>query len=200
VAGNVGPIVYTNLLANTYAPHAMSTTSSTAFLTEAGTVSTQVGTVFCAGDGAPPHTACPCANDSPPADSVGCLNSLAVGGKLRAVGVASIANDSVVLQGSQMPDSSVLYFQGTLQQNGGNGGAFGDGLRCAGGVVIRFDTNTNVAGASTYPFGATPSVSIKGGVSAPGTRTYQAWYRNAASFCQPATFNLTNGVEINWSP
>jgi hypothetical protein len=27
---------------------------------------------------------------------------------------------------------------------------------------------------------------------------YQVWYRNAASFCTPSTFNLSNGIEIAW--
>jgi hypothetical protein len=31
-------------------------------------------------------------------------------------------------------------------------------------------------------------------------RTYQCWYRNAAAFCQPATFNLTNGIQTTWQP
>ncbi|MEY2806172.1 MAG: hypothetical protein RIR65_589, partial [Planctomycetota bacterium] len=34
----------------------------------------------------------------------------------------------------------------------------------------------------------------------PGTRTYQAWYRNAAAFCTPSGFNLGNGLEIVWAP
>jgi hypothetical protein len=121
-----------------------------------------------------------------------------VGEELRAMGASSLANDTLSLEGSQMPNSSCLYFQGTIQQNGGNGVAFGDGKRCAGGVVIRLGTKTNVGGASTYPEVGNPSVSVKGAVTSPGTRTYQAWYRNAAAFCTPSTFNLTNGIEITW--
>jgi hypothetical protein len=37
-------------------------------------------------------------------------------------------------------------------------------------------------------------------VTAPGVRTYQAWYRNAAAFCTASTFNLTNGVQLTWGP
>ena len=43
-----------------------------------------------------------------------------------------------------------------------------------------------------------PSVSVKGLITAPGTRTYQVWYRNAAAFCTASTFNLSNGVSIVW--
>jgi hypothetical protein len=99
-----------------------------------------------------------------------------------------------------MANSSCLYFQGTAQQAGGAGSPFGDGKRCAGGTVIRLKTKTNAAGASNYPEAGDPLVSIKGAVTAPGIRTYQAWYRNAAAFCTPSTFNLTNGLEVSWTP
>ena len=33
-----------------------------------------------------------------------------------------------------------------------------------------------------------------------GTRTYQAFYRNAVSYCTPGTANLTNGWELTWAP
>ena len=81
---------------------------------------------------------------------------------------------------------------------GGTGTVFGDGLRCAGGMVVRLGTKTNVAGSSHYPAAGDPSVSVRGSITAPGTRTYQVWYRNAASFCTPSTFNLSNGLSIVW--
>jgi hypothetical protein len=43
-------------------------------------------------------------------------------------------------------------------------------------------------------------VSVRREVLAPGVRTYQVWYRNAASFCTSSTFNLTNGLSIQWEP
>ncbi len=155
------------------------------------------GTLYCAGDGS--GAACPCANASPVGADIGCLSSLGLGGKLRASGIASIAADTLELEGSQMPNSSALYFQGTSRQSGGAGIVFGDGLRCAGGTIIRLGTQSNVAGASEYPEPGDPSVSVRGLVTTPGTRVYQVWYRNAASFCTPSTFNLTNGLEVVWS-
>jgi len=154
------------------------------------------GTSFCPGDGT--GTACPCANNSPVGNNEGCLNSLGLGGKLVASGSASLANDTVVLTGTQMPNSSALYFQGTNQQGGGAGATFGDGLRCAGGSITRLGTKSNVAGASQYPAAGDPSVSVRGLVTVPGVRTYQVWYRNAANFCTASTFNLSNGWEITW--
>ncbi len=157
-----------------------------------------VGTPFCFGDGT--GTACPCANNSTVGNNEGCLHSLGTGGKLTATGVASLAADTVTLLGTLMPNSSALYFQGTTQQTGGNGAAFGDGKRCAGGNTVRLKTVQNVAGASQYPQAGDASVSVKGLVTVPGTRTYQVWFRNAAAFCTAATFNLTGGLEIPWGP
>lgn len=175
-------------------------------------------TLFCFGDGS--GTPCTCAGGTPNPSAVGanegCANSLTpgVGAKLRvsvpSSPIPSVTTDSngsnlVTLQGSQMPNSSCLYFQGTIRQNAGNGVAFGDGLRCAGGSVIRLGTKTNASGASQYPTGSDFPISVKGGLtllpggSFPATRTYQAWYRNSALFCvATATFNLSNGAEIVW--
>ncbi len=151
-------------------------------------------TSYCFGDGT--GTACPCGNNG--AAGNGCANSVdPAGGNLAASGTASVANDTVTLQGSGMPNSTCLYSQGTSQISV----AFGDGLRCAGGTVIRLGTKTNVAGASQYPVAGDLSVSVRGMVpAAGGTRTYQIWNRNAAAFCTPSTFNLSNGVEIPWQP
>jgi hypothetical protein len=156
------------------------------------------GVAFCFGDGT--ATACPCGNQSGFGANEGCLNSLGIGGKLVGQGSASIANDSLVLQGTRMPDSSALYFQGTAQQTGGLGAVFGDGLRCAAGSITRLGTKVNAAGASSYPGVGDQSVSVRGAVLAPGTREYQVWYRNSASFCTPGTFNLTNGLQVTWAP
>lgn len=154
---------------------------------------------FCFGDGS--GTSCPCGNNSAPGSGEGCVNSHGLGGMLVATGDASVAGDTLVLQGSQMPPtSSVLYFQGTLPVGGGSGNVFGDGLRCAGGSVIRFDTQTNVGGASQYPSGGSPLISVKGMVVPGSTYVYQAWYRDSAAYCMPSGFNLTNAVSATWTP
>jgi hypothetical protein len=150
---------------------------------------------YCFGDGT--GAACPCGNNGAP--GAGCANSLGNGAVLSASGTASISADTFVLSGSGMPDSSVLYFQGTAQQAGGAGVAFGDGLRCASGSVIRLGTTTNVSGASQYPSVGDPSISVRGADAVGDVRTYQGWYRNAASFCQPDTFNLTGGLQTTWA-
>jgi hypothetical protein len=118
---------------------------------------------------------------------------------LTGEGAASLAADTLVLRGSGMPDASALYFQGTTQVGAGAGATFGDGLRCAGGTIVRLKTITNVGGRSQFPAAGDPSVSTLGQVGAPGTRAYQVWYRNAAGFCTNDTFNLTNGVLVTWT-
>lgn len=153
------------------------------------------GTPFCFGDGM--GTLCPCANTGPAGG--GCLNSLGTGGALHASGSASVILDTFVLIGGGMPNGTALYFQGTLPQSGGLGTVFGDGLRCAAGTIIRLGTKTNVAGASQYPAAGDQSVSVRGLVASPGIRTYQVWYRNAAAFCTPSTFNLTSGWQVSWT-
>jgi hypothetical protein len=62
-----------------------------------------------------------------------------------------LASDTLVLAASGMPESSALFFQGTLSDRGGAGVPFGDGLRCAGGSNVRLGTKLNAGGASSYP-------------------------------------------------
>jgi hypothetical protein len=154
-------------------------------------------TPYCFGDGT--GAACPCANTG--AAGNGCASSVnANGANITTSGTPSLAADTLTLLGSGMPNASALYFQGTLQQGGGLGVPFGDGLRCVGGSIVRLKTVTNVAGSSQYPEVGDASVSVRGNIAAPGVRNYQVWYRNAASFCTAATFNLTNGVSVSWLP
>ncbi|MBL8861061.1 MAG: hypothetical protein JNK02_03535 [Planctomycetes bacterium] len=154
-------------------------------------------TAFCFGDGT--GAACPCGNVG--AAGNGCASSVnPSGANLAGSGVASISADTLVLTGTGMPNSSALYFQGTSQAGGGLGVVFGDGLRCAGGSIIRLGTKNNVAGTSQYPAVGDTSISVRGLNVAGNVRTYQCWYRNAAAFCTPDTFNLTNGLQTTWAP
>ena len=159
-------------------------------------------TSFCPGDGT--GTACPCANNG--AAGNGCANSLnANGGHLQGNGSVSVANDTLVLSGSGVPNGPGLYFQGTNQVNAGNGTAFGDGKRCAGGTIIRLGIVTAAGNASTYPSPNPPAVnaipiSLKGLNVAGNVRNYQLWYRDSGAFCTASVFNLTNAVNVTWTP
>jgi hypothetical protein len=58
----------------------------------------------------------------------------------------------------------------------------------------------NAAGTAVFPTAGDPSVSARGNVPIDGgSRSYQVWYRNNAVFCTSATYNLTNGVRIDWA-
>lgn len=153
---------------------------------------------FCFGDGS--GAACPCGNESDVGANEGCQNSLGNGSDLVAQGTPSIASDTIELQAQQMPNGPALYFQGTTRLNSGAGTAFGDGLRCVGGTVIRLAIKTNALNQSVFPQGSDPLLSVRGGVAAGDTRHYQVWYRDSAAFCASATYNLSNGVTITWLP
>jgi len=158
-----------------------------------------VGTTACYGDGS--GTACPCANASNPIERAGCVNSLGVAGKLRAIGAATVGADTIRLQGAQVPNGPGLYFQGSVQLNGGMGVAFGDGLRCVGGSIIRLAVISGAANASEYPrVGIDSPVSVQGACAPGDVRHYQLWYRDSdPSFCSPAVFNLTNALTLTWN-
>jgi hypothetical protein len=158
------------------------------------------GRTFCSGDGT--SATCPCGNVG--AWNAGCPNSAGTGAILSGEGWSLVANDTLALLVRGLPlNSTVLFLQGSIQQNGGNGSAFGDGVRCVGGSVVRLGTRTAPQGWSTWGFGApgSPLLSVQSNVPSGGDlRLYQAWYRNAAPFCTSATYNLTNGLEISWLP
>lgn len=183
---------YTLQIGN-YSASAATSIAGTFTITESGTACA-AGSVYCTGDGS--GVPCPCGNTTPAGAGQGCLHSLGVGGQLAATGVPRLSSDTLLLTGSNMPNSQALYFQGTTQV----AAAFGDGLRCAGGTVLRLGTRTNSAGASSWPPLGQQPISVQGAISAPGVRTYQVWYRNAANYCSAATFNLTNGYQVTWLP
>ncbi len=154
---------------------------------------------FCAGDGSlSDHTTdCPCANFG--AAGNGCANSVnASGANLLATGAA--ASDDVVLQGSGMPANvACIYLQGDALEDA----VFGDGVRCAGGALVRLRTKVNAGGASSFPEAGvdTITLSARGGVAvgSGAVRFYQTYYRNsAAAFCPPETFNASNGWRQVW--
>jgi hypothetical protein len=151
------------------------------------------GAPYCAGDDTG-SSSCPCSN--PSTNGGGCANGSGRGGTLDAEGAASITSDSLVLKSTDLlPNQPCLFFQGNNAINGGDGNPFGDGLRCAGGGVVRLqvrfpDSSGNVE--------TNISISVKGGCQAGDLRRYQNWYRDPVTSACGATFNLTNGYEITW--
>lgn len=152
--------------------------------------------LFCPGE----QGACPCGNDNDGSNGVaGCANGTSLGGAaLSALGSTSIAAGdlSLSVQGAT-PSQPCLFFQGNNAINGGSGVAFGDGLRCAGGGVIRLQ----VRFADAAGFAQTSiDLASAGGCAVGDMKRYQGWYRDPnASLCG-AGFNLSNGVEFVWNP
>lgn len=154
------------------------------------------GTPVCFGDGS--GTACPCGNNSAVGANDGCVNSLSLASRLRGVGNPSVSSDTLVLNGSQLPNGPGLYFQGTAVSGGGI--SFGDGLLCGGGSITRLGVVFAASFASSYPGGTTPGPISVGGACAPGdVRVYQLWYRDGdPGYCTTSTFNLTNALTVSW--
>jgi hypothetical protein len=153
---------------------------------------------LCFGDGTHVDhgTSCPCGNNGTAGN--GCANSAhSTGANLAARGSTTL--DSVVLHATRMPATSPCIY---LQGDGTADVAFGDGVRCTGGTLVRLRTKTNVGGASSFPDPLdTMTLSQRGGIPVGSgvSRYYQTYYRNASTlFCPPAMFNVTNGVRIVW--
>lgn len=156
------------------------------------------GVDYCYGDGS--GVACPCGNKSPYGANAGCLNSLGFGAKLDGSGVASISNDTLALLGANMPNSFVLYYQGSTSQASSAGSVFGDGKQCAAGTTVRLGIELNSGGASQYPGGGELHVGLKGFNAAGNTRFYQGWFRDSSTYCTGSGFNWTNGYRVVWTP
>ena len=150
---------------------------------------------YCFGDGT--GTLCPCGNNG--AAGRGCENGTnSGGGLLTRSGSSSIGSANLVFSGSGLqPGQPGLYFQGNNAINGGLGILNGDGLRCAGGSVRRIQVrNANVSGESS----TTANIAAVGAVNAGDVRRYQLWYRNPLNSPCGTNFNLTNGIEVTWTP
>ncbi|MFN0242902.1 MAG: hypothetical protein ACKVWV_08440 [Planctomycetota bacterium] len=164
------------------------------------------GNGFCFGDGSL-GVPCPCA---PPnvvpnpsgAPDAGCANAFQLeGAKLYASGRTN--PDNVVLQGSGLtPSGYTLFFVGTAEIAAGI--AYGDGVRCTGGALVRFGPQFATCGSVRYPnpaLGHTLPLSVVSSVT-PGsgqTRWYQGFYRHAVpNFCNSGTTNFTSGYRIVW--
>ncbi len=155
-------------------------------------------TGFCFGDGT--GHACPCGNTG--ALGHGCRNSTnAFGGQLTSTGNASTTADTLTLISNFEPStSSTVFIEGTGVVNGGTGAVFGDGLRCLSGTIKRLGSKISFAGSAHYPASGDLAVSVRGNVPhLGGTFFYQAWYRNFGGPCGSG-INMTNGLEIVWTP
>ena len=159
------------------------------------------GFAYCPGDGVAPATPCPFTNDNDGSNSPagGCLWDLSGGfpggGVLGATGSATWASTDCFLVASDVQNNFGIFFGGNNATNGGNGGPLNDGLRCAGGGVVRLTSPTMTTGNTQTTPASVQSLDSGGGAGV--TRRYQFWFRSPGG--PGGTFaNLTNGYEIGW--
>ena len=158
---------------------------------------------FCFGDGS--GVACPCGNSG--TAGRGCQNSATTGGALlTAAGQSSLANDTLSLTSNgELPSVTSIFLQGDVAITGVS---FGDGVRCAGGVLKRLYVHNALAGVVSAPIAGDLSIHARSAalgdpLSAGAPRYYQTYYRDPApAFCaSPSgnTWNISSGVTVVWS-
>jgi hypothetical protein len=151
--------------------------------------------------------ACPCSN--PPSGSGrGCDNSSATGGaSLAASGIAHLSTDSLSFTTSgQKPTGSSILFQGNALL--ASGGAYGQGVRCAGGALKKLFSKAASGGSITVPGANDPTVSARSAtrgdtIAAGQSRWYVVVYRDSVVLggCPAGSaFNTTSTVQVSWSP
>ncbi len=150
-------------------------------------------TAYCFGDST--TAPCPCANGGPLPE--GCKNSSGSGAVLSGVGSTSVGADNQIFSGANLlPNQPALLFVGDNAVNGGEGAFFGDGLRCAGGNVVRLGVKLPDASGSVS-WG--PGLAGVGGWSAGEVRRFQLWYRDPVATPCGFAFNLSNGLEVGFT-
>ena len=148
---------------------------------------------YCFCDSASAFPAGLCGNPGSPGN--GCANgSNTSGANISATGAPGPG--TLVLVGSgATPGQPGLFFQGNNQVAGGAGVGFGDGVRCAGGGVVRLQV---VAADATGMSQTSIDIFAAGGISPGDVKHYQLWYRDPSLSPCGALFNLSNGLQISW--
>lgn len=175
---------------------------ATAIAIVEGRSSTSTIEAYCFGDGS--GAACPCAN--PGGLGRGCDNSSNTGGALLAAsGLASLSSDTLLFTTSgEKPSALSTIAQADTQISPV---VFGQGLRCAGGLLKRLYTKSAVGGAISAPMGTEPQVHVRSAelgdtISAGSIRYYYVYYRDPTVLggCPAAsTFNSTQSLAVTWT-
>jgi len=169
--------------------------------------SCQPGTAYCFCDiNNPTGNAAPCGNfnDGSDANGAGCAHDdSAAGANLDASGMASVTADTLLLVGTRGPVSnSSLFFQANNNLDGTGAAPLGDGVRCAGGGLIRLKVKTTDPSgyADSSPAVITARSASFGHTIQPGeTLYYQWWFRDANGSPCSTESNTSNGYKITWT-
>jgi len=152
------------------------------------------GSAYCFGDGS--GTTCACGNNAGPGE--GCANSTGAGAILWAAGSPSASADELVLYASQViPAQPALLFAGLNAIHNGDGWPLSDGLRCAGGGAVRLGIALPAADGTAI-WG--PGLAQQGGFAPGDLRRFQTWYRDPSGGPCGTGANLSNGLEISFTP
>ena len=157
---------------------------------------------FCFGDAT--SVTCPCGNSGTVGH--GCENSATTGGaQLTCVGKSQLSADTLVLTATgELLTAFSICLQGDAEIAPV---IFGDGQRCAAGMMKRLYITSAIAGVVVVPGIGDPSISLRsaalGNPIAPGTiRIYQTYYRDPSStFCPSppgGTFNASSALRVRW--
>ncbi|MBK7641439.1 MAG: hypothetical protein IPJ19_00070 [Planctomycetes bacterium] len=152
-------------------------------------------------------TACPCGNPAS-GSGRGCDNSSATGGaSVTGAGSNALATPTLVFTtAGEKPTATTIFLQGSASNAAGL--VFGQGVRCATGVLKRLYTRTASGGSVTVPnFGAgdldipARSAALGDPISAGQSRWYLAYYRDPivlGGCAATSTYNCTNTAEVPW--
>jgi hypothetical protein len=156
---------------------------------------------MCYGDGT--FAPCPCSNSGAPGN--GCRNSAGLGGALLHSTGTTIPDTLTLIANNEPATPLTIFMMGdALTETPIH---FGDGIRCAGGNLLRMYLHTAVGGNAAAPLPGEPSISQRaanlGFPIPPGSvRYFQAYYRDGApSFCPFPTgssFNITSALRVIW--
>ena len=138
------------------------------------------------------HNGGTCGNADPDA---GCVNSTGQGALLTATGSSSVASDDLVLTTTQMPNNTFgIVFMGSTKSQI----FLGDGLRVAGGQIIRVTGAINSGPGGQLIYG--PGIAAgQAAITSGTTWNFQTWFRDNGGPCGQGT-NLSNGMSVSFLP
>jgi hypothetical protein len=206
---NTSPLAnYTNPGANVQPPYTFDSIGYPAYTLCRVSCNTGPATYLC-DPGSGPTMACPCSNP-PSGTGKGCDNSAATGGaSITGAGNNSLATPTLAFTtAGERPSATSIVLQGTVVNT--TGLVFGQGVRCAAGVLKRLYVKTAVGGSITAPNLAggdldipTRSGNLGDPITAGQNRWYLVYYRDPIVLggCSSlATFNATNTAAVLWQP
>ncbi len=116
-------------------------------------------------------------------------NSTGFPARINASGSPSLTHDNLELTASNVPDGLGLFFYA----NQGGQSLFGNGLLCISGPFTRLQP--------IFATGGTATLSLTlgaAGITTPGSRYFQYWFRDAAA--GGSFYNTSDGFEVQFVP